>query len=173
MGRQSGLDLGHRDTLLHLSPGVLGLGHLPQVWLSWGQQEARGNPQTHQEGTLSPARPVSSQTAYPSNVPLGQACHLFFTPVIFKGATGGCGCRTGPMGAESRIRALGCVLCGALRKLLSLPGLSFPTLSMIPLGSESVKVHCIHHSGARACQSKGLASTDDTWATLSQLISDP
>ena len=37
--RQAGLDPGHRGTLPHLMPGVLGLGHLPQ--LLHGPPEAR------------------------------------------------------------------------------------------------------------------------------------
>lgn len=69
----------------------------PHTWPSWDQEEGSGNPQSHQEGI-----PASGQTGYPSSTPLGQACHLVFTQVLFKGATWGPGCRTGPMGAEGQ-----------------------------------------------------------------------
>ena len=64
---------------------------------SWGQEEGSGNPQSHKEGI-----PASGQTGYPSNTPSGQACHLVFTRVLFKGATWGSGCRTGSMAAEGQ-----------------------------------------------------------------------
>lgn len=93
VARQAELDQAIGTSSSIWSPGAWAA----PVWPSWGQEEGSWNPPSLQEDDSA-----SRWIGYLSRVPVGWACHLFFTPVLFKGATWGHGYRTGLVLAESQ-----------------------------------------------------------------------